>query len=81
MTTTQTSAFEYVDAGTAYNGSPMYEVRTPAGRNIGYVARSGGMRGTTWYAHVPLTLRSTGGFRNREKAAEYLARVAGEEMS
>lgn len=76
MTTTQQS-FNYVRDGEAYSGAPLYRVETPSGVHIGWVA-AGGKRSTVWAAWVPLTTRSVGGFRNREKAAEYLARVAGE---
>lgn len=74
---TTTTEFNYVDAGESFAGTPLYDVQTPAGDSIGYVARSDGKRGTTWMAYTPLALRSMTGFRNRDEAARYLARVSG----
>lgn len=79
MTTTQ--EFNYVNAGEAYSGSVLWRVETPAGEVLGHVASSDGKRGKTWMAYTPLAARSVTGFRNREAAAKYLARVTQEDES
>jgi hypothetical protein len=72
------TAFDFIREGEAYSGGPLYRVETPAGVNIGYVASSSGKRATSWMAYTPLTLRSVTGFKNRERAAEFLQRVVNE---
>jgi hypothetical protein len=78
MTTTQTESFKFHRLGTAYNGSPLWDVFSPAGEFIGSTAKSNGKRGATWIVrfqqHPSLTWMSCGGFRSREAAAQFLAR-------
>jgi hypothetical protein len=76
MTTTQTESFRFIRLGTAYNGSPLWEVSTPGGEILGMTAKSNGKRGTTWFVHFRRgdSHQSCGGFRSREVAAQFLAR-------
>jgi hypothetical protein len=78
MTKTQTESFRFTRNGTAYNGSPLWDVFSPAGEYVGSTAKSNGKRGGIWIVrfqqHPALTWVSCGGFRSRETAAQFLAR-------
>jgi len=78
MPPTKTSAFNYVEDGESYSGGVLWRVETPAGDVLGWVAGSQGKRATSWMAYTPLALRSVTGFKNRERAAEFLQRVVNE---
>jgi hypothetical protein len=77
MTTTKT-AFIFTHIGQSYSGGPLYEVLSPTGHGIGRVTRSSGKRGATWLAKPTDHVHYVRGFRSRERAAEYLQRVARE---
>jgi hypothetical protein len=74
MTTTQTESFKFTRNGFAYNGSPLWDVFSPAGEHLGMTAKSNGKRGATWFVHFRRGdhHQSCGGFRSREAAARFL---------
>lgn len=76
MTTTMTSTYQYVAAGTSYAGTPRWQVLTAAGETIGFVTKLKGKRAGTWSAVGPSSNWSHGGFRNRDAAAKYLEEIA-----
>lgn len=77
MTTTMTSTYQYVAAGTSYAGTPRWQVLTAAGDAVGWVARMKGKRGDSWSAVGPGRAYSQGGFRSRDAAAKYLEDMVG----
>jgi len=80
MTTTTTPPFRFVSDGVSFAGTPLWDVySTIDDAHLGIVASATSKRnGTIWMASRSLGERSTGGFRNREAAAEYLFNKAKE---
>lgn len=75
------TAFTFTHDGESYSGGPLWRVETPGGETLGWVAASQGKRARSWMAYTPLTTHSVTGFLNRERAAEFLQRVATETSS
>jgi hypothetical protein len=81
MTTTVDHPFRFVSDGVSFAGTPLWDVySTIDDAHLGIVASATSKRnGTIWMASRSFGERSTGGWRNREAAAQYLLNLHKEE--